>query len=92
MSDEEMKKVKKKLAKKGIYNVIDAQDRKGRHRKYKGVKPKQEPQVILEDHQDDVIDRLSMSPDQISQLIDKINKPEDKTKIEDIDWKKVRNI
>jgi len=92
LNEKQFKQIQKKMAEKGVYNVIDAQNRKGRHLYYKGVKTPEEVEVLPEDFQDEVMEKLSMKPEEISELLKKIDNPDKKVKIEDIDWKKVRSI
>ena len=92
LSDKEFREIQSKMHSKGVTNVFDAQNRKGVLRKARGIKIKQKPMVVDDSIKDPVLEKLSMSEEEIKKLINELNGKNDNTKIEDIDWKKVRSI
>jgi hypothetical protein len=91
LSKKELARIRQELQEQGIYNVIDAQNQKEYRRIIRGVKVKKKiEQPEIDD--DSVLQELSMSPDQVESLISNLSKKKDDTKLEDVDWKNVRNI
>ena len=93
LNKKDLQKIKSELSNKGIYNVIDAQNQKEHRRRMKGIKIETKSVKTSESIEEDpVLQQLSMNKDQINSLIKQLSKSDDETKIEDIDWKNVRNI
>jgi len=97
LNEAEFSKIKNDLRKKGIDQVIDAQNPRSSLRKNNNATASQEPKrynkAIAEC--DDVLNSLSLKPEKVKDILsvlsDKKNKKED-VRREDIDWKKLRTF